>query len=222
MSEPSSTTSAAAEAARYALLRRLAPSMRHHLVVNLQPIGMVYEIMDRRLRAPEPNYAEVKEGAGKISGYARAALASCIDVVTWLAPDEAARCTAEQGIAECLSLIATGFTFRGFSLRDAGGAVAGEVRRASFRNVVTGAFLWLSDEHAPPAQIAIGAEAANDGLVISLSLTPVEGEPGFGNPPTYRPITWADVEALAAGDRVAVVRQGSGVRITLPWALASA
>ena len=43
---------AEAEAARYALLRRLAPSMRHHLVVNLQPIGMIYEVMDRRLRAP--------------------------------------------------------------------------------------------------------------------------------------------------------------------------
>ncbi|NNU44225.1 hypothetical protein [Ramlibacter montanisoli] len=45
---------AEAEAARYALLRRLAPSFRHHLVVNLQPIGMIYEVMERRLRAPAP------------------------------------------------------------------------------------------------------------------------------------------------------------------------
>src|SRR3569832_2205371 len=116
---------AAVEAARYALLRRRAPSMRHHLVVNLQPIGMVYEIMDRRLKAAEPNLADVREGAQKISSYSKAALASCVDVVTWLAPDENARCTAEQGIAECLSLIATGFTFRGFSLRDEGGSVQG-------------------------------------------------------------------------------------------------
>ena len=49
--------SSLAEAARYALLRRLAPSMRHHLVVNLQPIGMIYEVMDRRLSAPEPDLA---------------------------------------------------------------------------------------------------------------------------------------------------------------------
>ena len=45
---------ARADAARYALLRRLAPSIRHHLVVNLQPIGMIYEVLDRRLRAPRP------------------------------------------------------------------------------------------------------------------------------------------------------------------------
>jgi hypothetical protein len=222
MSDPSKATSSAAEAARYALLRRLAPSMRHHLVVNLQPIGMVYEIMDRRLRAPEPNLADVKDGAHKISGYARAALASCVDIVTWLAPDEQARCTSALGVAECLSLIATGFTFRGFNLRDDGSDVAGEVRRAAFRNVVTGAFLWLSDEHQPPAQISIHAESANEGLVIALALAPIEGNPGFATGPTYRPLTWSDLQALADADGVELARDGAALRITLPWALASA
>lgn len=218
----SSPANAAVEAARYALLRRLAPSMRHHLVVNLQPIGMVYEIMDRRLRATEPNMTEVREGAKKISSYARAALASCVDVVTWLSPDEALRCTARQGIAECLSFIATGFTFRGFNLRDDEKEVAGEVRRASFRNVVTAAFLWLSDEHPSPADIHVGAEHSDEGLVIALSLRPSTGEPGFSTAPTYRPLTWSDLEALAAADNVALVREGAAVRITLPWVAAAA
>ena len=72
--EPAVPASVArAEAARYALLRRLAPSMRHHLVVNLQPIGMIYEVMDRRLRAPSPDLASIHEGAHKINGFARAA-----------------------------------------------------------------------------------------------------------------------------------------------------
>lgn len=91
MNEPAVFLSVArAEAARYALLRRLAPSMRHHLVVNLQPIGMIYEVMERRLRAPQPDLANVHESAQKINGFARAALDSCLDVVTWLAPEESA------------------------------------------------------------------------------------------------------------------------------------
>src|SRR3954452_1863483 len=109
MSDPTNATSAAAEAARYALLRRLAPAMRHHLVVHLQPIGMVYEIMDRRLNAPQPNLAEVHEGAQKINSYARAALASCLDVITWLAPEDTARTTAAEGVRECLDLLQTSF-----------------------------------------------------------------------------------------------------------------
>src|SRR5436190_15058498 len=86
-----------AEAARYALLRRLAPSMRHHLVVNLQPIGMIYEVMERRLRAPQPDLAHVQESATKINTFARAALASCLDVVGWLAPDEAVGISLQEG-----------------------------------------------------------------------------------------------------------------------------
>src|SRR3954466_7592829 len=113
---PALTTPRLAEAARYALLRRLAPSMRHHLVVNLQPIGMIYEVMDRRLRAPEPDLAVVHESAHKINGFARAALNSCLDVVTWLAPEEDMRTTLTEGVRECMGLLATGLTFRGYAL----------------------------------------------------------------------------------------------------------
>ena len=83
---PAFVTARLAEAARYTLLRRLAPSMRHHLVVNLQPIGMIYEVMERRLKAPRPDLADVHESAQKINGFAKAALNSCLDVITWLAP----------------------------------------------------------------------------------------------------------------------------------------
>ncbi|HVL34061.1 MAG TPA: hypothetical protein VM489_00170 [Burkholderiales bacterium] len=212
----------AAEAARYALLRRLAPSMRHHLVVNLQPIGMVHEIMDRRLRAPEPNLADVHDGVHKINSYARAALASCLDVVTWLAPEGAARTTAAQGVSECLSLVQTGFTFRGFALRDEVEPVAGEVGRAAFRHVISATLLHVTDENAPPAQIAISARGEAGALVVTVAWTPTEGEQGFATAPTYRPITWDDVQALAAADAVQVAREGDSIRVSLPWALASA
>src|SRR6476660_3059003 len=89
-----------AEAARYVLLRRLAPSMRHQLVVNLQPIGMIYEVMDRRLKAPQPDLALVQESAHKINGFARAALNSCLDVVSWLAPDPDATTTLHDAVRE--------------------------------------------------------------------------------------------------------------------------
>src|SRR5512141_2835863 len=95
---PQSAAVRLAEAARYTLLRRLAPSMRHHLVVNLQPIGMIYEVMDRRLRAPEPDLASVHDSAHKINGFARAALDSCLDVVTWLAPDQSVTTPVAAGV----------------------------------------------------------------------------------------------------------------------------
>lgn len=212
----------AAEAARYALLRRLAPSMRHHLVVHLQPIGMVHEIMERRLRAPQPNLTEIHDGVHKINGYARAALASCVDVVTWLAPEPAARTTGEEGLRECLSLVQTSLTFRGFTLRLDPGAAPGQVSRPAFRNVVTAALLQVTDEVAPPAEITLGARSEADALVVTIAHSPGAGEPGFATAPSYRPLTWDDLQALAEADGARVGREGGALEIRLPWAPAGA
>jgi hypothetical protein len=140
-----------AEAARYALLRRLVPSMRHNLVVNLQPIGMIYEVMDRRLKAPEPNLGEVHDSAHKINGFAKAALNSCLDVVTWLAPDEDVLITAEAGVRECLSLIATSLTFRVYAMRNEVVSVPREIRRSALRNVLTALLIHATDQTLAPA-----------------------------------------------------------------------
>lgn len=212
-----------AEAARYALLRRLAPSMRHHLVVNLQPIGMIYEVMDRRLRAAEPDLAEVHDSAHKINGFARAALASCLDVVTWLAPEEDALTTAADGVRECFGLLATSLTFRGYALRNEVPAVPGQVRRSAIRNVLTAALLHATDENPPPADLVLSAEPDTSALVLVLTRKPTEGDKGFSPEPAYRPLQWSDVEALAAAESVTVSRDGrQQMRLSVPWAPSAA
>ncbi len=43
------------EAARYAVLRRLAPSLRHHMVRPLQPIRLIYGVLHHKLSADAPD-----------------------------------------------------------------------------------------------------------------------------------------------------------------------
>jgi hypothetical protein len=133
------------EAAHYALRRRLVPSIRHHLVVNLQPIGMIYEVMKRRLRASEANLADVHDSAHKINDFARAALNSCLDVVTWLAPEPDRNIAVADGVRESVGLLATILTFRGIALRNEVSEMTGEVSRAAIRNVLTAALIFASD-----------------------------------------------------------------------------
>lgn len=206
-----------AEAARYALLRRLAPSFRHHLVVNLQPIGMVYEVMDRRLRMPAPDLADVREGAHKINAYARAALDSCLDVVTWLAPEEGANIGVPEGVMECLSLLTTSLTFRGYAVRNQVPALPGRVRRSALRNVLTGAMVYLTDEGAAPADLAIAAQAGPQALLLTLTLQPTDAQPGFSSEAPYRRLRWSDLEALALAESVQVTRDGSSLRLAIAW-----
>jgi len=193
--------------------------MRHHLVVNLQPIGMIYEVMDRRLKAAEPDLAEVHDSAHKINGFARAALNSCLDVVTWLAPDEDVSIPASEGVRECLGLLATSLTFRGYALRNEAGAAEGNVRRSAIRNVLTASLINATDENPAPAEIVLATEPQPDALVLSLTLRPSDGERGFSPEPVYRPIEWSDVEALAAAESVRVSREGrQRLRISIPLA----
>ena len=208
---------ARAEAARYALLRRLAPSMRHHLVVNLQPIGMIYEVMDRRLRAPTPDLASVHDSAHKINGFARAALDSCLDVVTWLAPDQSAATPVADGVRECVGLLATSLGFRGYAIRNEVADVPGEVSRASLRNVLTSALIHLTDEIRPPADIALTAAAESRGLRLSLSLRATDGSQGFANEAGYRKLNMEDVQALADAESVEVQHDGQSLRMLIPW-----
>ncbi|HEY1228934.1 MAG TPA: hypothetical protein VGF26_16615 [Ramlibacter sp.] len=208
-----------ADAARYALLRRLAPAMRHHLVVNLQPIAMVNEVMDRKLRAPQPDLAQVQAGAHKIHGFARAALHSCLDVVNWLAPDEPAAIGVEDGVRECAALLATSLAFAGCTLRTDVQPCDGQVHRSSVRHVLTAALLQLTDMRPAPAELVVSAVARAQGLQVTLSASASPGQGAEAILPAYRPLTWDDVQALADAEGVALAREPHGLRLTFPWIL---
>ena len=218
MPSPQQYPSPRAEAARYALLRRLASSMRHHLVVNLQPIGMIYEVMDRRLRAPVPDLAHVQDSATKINTFAKAALASCVDVVGWLAPDEAATTTVEEAARECASLLATGFSFRGYALRNEVAALPAPVRRSAIRHLLPATLIHCTDHQRAPADLVVSAAADGDGVRVSVAVRPTQGGQGVAAEANYRPIAWEDLEALAAADGARLAREGESVVLRFPGA----
>jgi len=206
------------EAARYALLRRLAYAMRHNMVVHLQPIGMITEVMERRLQAPSPDLAQVHEAMTKINGFSRAAVQSCLDVVSWIAPGAGIEVALDAGVQECVSLLRSSFSFRGFTLRDEVGAAPAKVARAGLRNVLPACLLALTDRAASPADVVVSAEAAPQRAVLTVALLPTEGSPGFPGDAPYRLLEWHEVEALAGAEGIAFERVGDRVRLTLPAA----
>jgi hypothetical protein len=206
-----------AEAARYALLRRLAPSFRHHLVVNLQPIGMIYEVMDRRLRAPEPDLAQVHDSAHKINGFAKSALASCVEVIGWLAPDDAATMPVHEGVRECAALLATSLGFRGYALRNEAPELPGVVRRASIRTLLAAALMYCTDHLPAPADLVLSAAAEDGGVRLGVEVRGTPGDDSLRSEVSYRKLEWSDLEALAAAEGVQLARTGHGLDLRLPW-----
>ena len=206
------------EAARYALLRRLAFAMRHHMVVHLQPIGMITEVMERRLQSPSPDLGQMHENMNRINGYSRAAVQSCLDVVSWLAPEEGATVALDAGVGECVALLHSGFAFRGFTLKDEVGSVSLPVARAGLRNVLPACLLALTDRAAAPADVMLSAQPGSGQVVLTVAVRPGQGSPGFAGDAVYRLLEWHEVEALARADGIALDRNGERIRITIPAA----
>lgn len=198
------------EAARYALLRRLAFAMRHQMVVHLQPIGMITEVLERRLRQRSPDLAQVHESMARINGFSRSAVQACLDVVTWLAPDAEARVPLDAAVQECVALLRSNFSFRGFALRDTCGAQPALVVRGALRNVLPACLLALADASQSPADVAIRAEVTPVQAVLELQVTASEGAAGFADDTPYRLLRWDEVEAMGRADGIAVSHGDNG------------
>jgi hypothetical protein len=204
------------EAARYALLRRLAFAMRHHMVVHLQPIGMITEVLERRLQSAAPDLVQVHDSMAKVDMHARAAVQSSLEVVGWLAPEEGKLVALDAGVAECVDLLRSQLNFRGFTLIDEVGSQPVEVPRCALRAALPAVLLALTDHSPAPADIAVRASPGLREAQLSVRVVPREGSPGFNGPPHYRLLAWEDVEAIAKAEGVRLARGDGEVTISLP------
>jgi hypothetical protein len=204
-----------AEGARYALLRRLAPSLRHEAVAPLQPIAMAASLLDRRLRVPAPDLAQVQETAAQLAGYSRAAVESCLGLIEWLMPAQGRTVSLHEAVRDTLTLLRGSFLFRGLTLRNELHNAGDRVSADRLRYVLPACLLWLTDTAGAPAEVTLCADQAGEQLRLVLDLQPTAGEPGIQDPPAYRPLRDEEIHALAHADGVALERHGDTLWLTL-------
>lgn len=205
-----------ADAARFALLQRLAPALRHGMVGALHPIELIVESIDRRLQAAAPDLTNVRENLGKIRNLSRAAVHSCTNLASWLAPEEGAVTMLGEGIDECLALLKTDFNMRGFAVRNETQETGVDVSRAALRNVLTASLITATDTAPRPAELALTSELSQGHAVLSILRRSAEGVAAFGDAGPYRRLAWADVAALAQAESVELQQQGDRVTLRFP------
>ncbi len=211
---------AALEAARYALLRRIAPSLRHEAVAHLQPLAMVGSVLDKRREAPQPDLAQVADGVRRLMGASRGTVQSCLDVIAWLLPEPGRMVPLDEAVAETVHLLRGSLGFGGFTVRDevrqALGGQAIPVPRSALRYVLPASLLWLTDSAGPPAEVTVSAWAEPSQVTLRLELAPTEGPEGADAGPASRPLRREEVQALARADGVGWAQEGDRILLHLP------
>lgn len=201
------------EAARYVVLRRLTPALRHHMVRPLQPIDLIHSVMSHRLCEPAPDIQALRLQVEKINSFAKSALAECLDVGTWMAPEPGKLTRLGAGVTECVGLIATMLHFCGFRLVNQAGDAPVSVDQDALRMVLIAAMFEMTDTLTVPGTLTLGASHGRGESRLLLQFTPLgEGEGRVERyDDGYRKVTWDDVQALSAAGDVRLLRQGHGV-----------
>lgn len=204
------------DATRYALLRRLAHPIRHEMAAHLQPIGMVGEVLGRRLRQPAADAAQLQSGVERLLLLSREAVQACLDVVTWLAPEPGRAVALGTLVAETVALLNGQLGFRGFGLRNAVGDAPWPVARSGLRLVLPACLLLLSDDAGAPAEIRIEAQGDDARVRLRLSLEPGDGPEPMRVEPSYPPLRSAQVAALARAEGIVFEHAGDTIMLSLP------
>jgi hypothetical protein len=223
------------DAARYALLRRLAPALRHEAAAHLQPIMMAGSVLERRLAAPAPDLPQLRDGVSRLTGFSRSAVHSCLHLVGWLAPPTSSRQPLGAVVTETTALLATPLALEGFSLATelAPAPTEAPVDASALRLVLPACLLWLTDQAEPGREVVVRAHRPEAGpIVLSLALRPSprpsdpdDIPPDLSNAsarrePAYRRLDWPEVLALAQDEGLGLAVTGAGTQARVELSIA--
>ncbi len=211
LKEPGGVSKQQIEAARYVVLRRLSPALRHDMVRPLQPINLIHGVMSRKLSESTPDLQALRLQVEKISSFAKSALTECLDIGTWLAPEPGALTELDAGITECVGMMATTLHFCGFRLVNEVEVPSVSVDRDALRMVLIAAMFEMTDALTVPATLTLSASLSQDEASLLLQFTPLAEGRVERYDDGYRNVTWDDVQALATAGDVRLSRQGDGV-----------
>ncbi len=185
----------AANALRYALLRRLLPGIRHKMLGELQAVESLAELAARQLQADgEPR--EARESVALVVAHVREAVASARSMMKWLRPEPGVTIPLGEAVVQCLEVVGDDWPLRGIeATTDLRGADA-LVDRAALRELFAVSVVALIDVHSGPLDIDVQSVGEADHVDLTLQVrtaarrarVPLPAEPRFG---------WADVQALA-------------------------
>ncbi|MBW8721235.1 MAG: hypothetical protein JF626_04850 [Polaromonas sp.] len=158
---------------------------------------MVAGMLERRLQKPDTDPEALLKNVRDILALSKEAAASCVDLMSWFAPKDDPLVTVHAGIAQCLAMLATELSFKGFSIVNKTDQVDEELPLSAFRNPFTAAVVALTDAAGGPRTVLVEAEPSGGGLSIRISLKNTLAAASMTAGKPYRRIEWRDVEALA-------------------------
>jgi hypothetical protein len=226
LSDASSTASDSlndrlAEAANYALLRRLMPVLRHDVAGAMQPVRMLLMVLERRIQAPEPDLAAITKNVASLSGLAKQATTDCIGALEWIGSSQDAKVSLRSSVDEAIKLLAMELFANGLELVNGITDESATASQSFLHSVLMGALLAFCDQRTQGSALQVTYIAADSHQSGQLRLEMLPGV-ASKSPASldivrkYRLIDWPDVQAMAKSLNVRLERGDGWLTLGLP------
>ena len=221
-SSPAGLNDRLAEAACYAVLRRLMPVLRHDVAGTMQPVRMLMMVLERRVHAPEPDMQAITKNVVSVSALTKQATADCINALEWIGSSQDAHVSLRSSVDEAIKLLAMELSAHALVLDNGISDDTATAPQSFLRTVFMGALLAFCDQRAAGGTLQVTFEAATDGhCAHRLRLQMMPGE--AGKPQAiqdivrkYRLMDWPDVQAMARPFGATVTQGNDWLTLDLP------
>jgi hypothetical protein len=209
-----------AEAASYAVLRRIAPVLRHDVAGFMQPIGMLMMVLQRRVQMPESDLQAIAKNVASVSALTKEATTGCMNAMGWMASREDTGVSLHKGAEEVVRLLALELSARGLTAANEIAANTGSAARSFFRSVFAGALLAWCDQTTGAGVLHITASSPAGHTELKLHFEPNDNAVPAEYVTAQRPIGWDDVQAMARVSGATLFRGEGWLRLQLDDSLA--
>jgi len=210
-----------AEAARYAVLSRLIPVLRHDVAGSMQPVRMLLMVLQRRVQSTDPDLQAIAKKVTSIGTLAKQATADCMSALGWIAPSEDVHVGLRSHLDEATKLLALELAVHAHALVNGIADDSATAPQSFLRSVFMGALLAFCDQHVAGGTLHVTFEAADSQHPGRLQLRMLPGDtgrsPAFDDVVRkYRMIGWSDVQAMARSCGVQMARGDGWLTLDLP------
>ena len=212
---PAADGEAAVEAARYALIRRILPVLRHGLAGELQSVQFAVNLARH---ACERGGTDAQDAIARIADQAQAAIGRGQALTEWLRPDRGTTTTVGETVHACLDLVGTEWSLRGIEANAAVPAADEIVNAAVFRELLAAMLVTIGDAAPGAADVTLTARKRTGQVIVSLRARPATRDGDGARVSLYRDLRWSDVGALARMHGIRWARRGDHVLACFPLA----
>ena len=212
-----------ADAARYAVLNRIMPALRHDVAGAMQPVRMLLMVLERRLQIADPDLETIAKNVTSISTLTKLASVEIMSALGWTASGEDVRVSLRSGVDQAINLLALESAVAKMAFVNGIADESATAPQSFLRSVFMGALLAFCDQYIEGGILQVTFDAApadsQQPGQLQLRMLPddtLKSQLALEVNRKYRMIGWSDVQAMAQSCGVEMVRGDGWLILGLP------